>query len=201
MYRPEGDDVVQELFWDASTDSWHQGARFEGLELGSEFVTMETPLRPQSRPLPITQWFYGIGNDSQLREWHCENRCVNTTNSWKKGNTTSFPSLFDNSTLLLAGQPKQSSRLLYSRSANGTIFSMKDNRNVSQSSDLRSLTIPVLDSEMTGPAMRGSSIAVAPGLAANQLDMLVYQANGTDVTVIYPKAWNRGPVAIPVGRQ
>jgi hypothetical protein len=107
MYRPDGDDTVQELFWGASTDSWHQEARFDGLKIGSDFVPMGTPLCPQSRPLPIARWLYGIGTDSQLQEWHCENCCVSTTFSWKRGNATDFPSLHDNPTLSLAGQTKR----------------------------------------------------------------------------------------------
>jgi hypothetical protein len=79
MYRPDGDDTVQELFWGASTDSWHQVARFDGLKFGSDFVPMGTPLCPQSRPLPIAWWLYGIGTDLQRQEWHCENCCVSTT--------------------------------------------------------------------------------------------------------------------------
>ena len=48
MYRPEGDDTVPDLFQDTTTESWHQGSRFEGPEIGSGFAMMETPLRPQS---------------------------------------------------------------------------------------------------------------------------------------------------------
>ena len=200
MYRPENDQAVQELFWDASTDSWHRGARFEGLKRGTDLVTMVTPLRPQSRPLPITRFLYGIGNDSQLQEWHCENCCVNTTDHWKKGNATTFPSLFDKDALSLAGQNKDT-RLLYSKSSNGTLFSMADYRNVSNPLVTSPPPMSVLESMMVGPAMAGSKLAIARGPAENRLDMLVYQTKGTDVTVMYPKVWDRGPVEIPIDTQ
>lgn len=58
---------------------------------------------------------------------------------------------------------------------------------------------PILDPEMTGPAMPGSKIAVARGPAGTPLDMLVYKTVGTDVTTMYLKLWDRRPLTIPVG--
>ena len=82
----------------------------------------------------------------------------------------------------MAGHAEQSSHMFCYRSANSNIFSMATN----EPSKSSSMTPNVVDPETAGPA-------------GNQVDMLVYQTNRTDVTVKNTSSGSRRVVAVPVG--